>query len=221
MARVRSHYADPGRTSSPALPLTRGVRAVAPLALARAAGIPTLCLSAARALLQAMKGGPMNSPARRCILTTLAVLLALPVMLAGAEAAQAASGACSVKQARRDLVTAKVRVRRAKAQLREAERVLAETRRATRAYGAATGRWVRLSRRVGWPWREMPTLARIIAAESGGNPSAYNASSGCAGLLQLAPCHYRGRFDPLRPRANLACGLKLWRGSGWQPWTTY
>jgi hypothetical protein len=67
----------------------------------------------------------------------------------------------------------------------------------------------------------MPTLARIIAAESGGNPSAYNASSGCAGLLQLAPCHYRGRFDPLRPRANLACGLKLWRGSGWQPWTTY
>ena len=64
-------------------------------------------------------------------------------------------------------------------------------------------------------------IGNITVATTGGNPSAYNASSGCAGLLQLAPCHYRGRFDPLRPRANLACGLKLWRGSGWQPWTTY
>lgn len=163
----------------------------------------------------------MHGPVRRCIMTILVLLLALPVVLAGAEAAQAASGACSVKQARRDVAKAKVRLRRAMAQLRGAKHILSETRRATRAYGAATGRWVRLGRRVGWPWREMQTLARIIAAESGGDPNACNASSGCAGLLQLAPCHYRGRFDPYVPRANLAYGLKLWRGSGWQPWVTY
>jgi len=62
---------------------------------------------------------------------------------------------------------------------------------------------------------------RIIDAESGGVPYAVNAYSGCSGLLQLHPCHWSGRYDPLVPRLNLRGGLRLWRGSGWQPWVTW
>jgi hypothetical protein len=82
------------------------------------------------------------------------------------------------------------------------------------------GRWVRLGHRVGWSWLQFPTLFYVIDRESGGDPDVYNyQGSGCAGLLQLAPVHYLGRFDPTIPRANLAYGFKLWRGSGWAPWS--
>jgi hypothetical protein len=60
----------------------------------------------------------------------------------------------------------------------------------------------------------------VIDRESGGNPSVFNyEGSGCAGLLQLAPCHYSGRFDPTNAKRNLSYGLRLWRGSGWAPWS--
>jgi len=62
---------------------------------------------------------------------------------------------------------------------------------------------------------------RVMDAESGGSYLAVNSSSGCAGLLQLAPCHWSGQFDPYVPRNNLAYSLKLRRSSGWSPWVTY
>jgi soluble lytic murein transglycosylase-like protein len=85
------------------------------------------------------------------------------------------------------------------------------------------GRWVRLSRRTGWPWAEFATLTRIIDAESDGIPTAVNSSSECAGLLQLAPCWYSGKwqFDPYDPRLNLLYGLRVWRLCGWGAWVTY
>jgi soluble lytic murein transglycosylase-like protein len=85
------------------------------------------------------------------------------------------------------------------------------------------GRWVRLARRAGWPWAEFGTLMRIVDAESNGQPAAVNSSSGCAGLLQLHPCWYAGRwhFDPTIARLNLRYGLRVWRLSGWGAWVTY
>jgi hypothetical protein len=111
--------------------------------------------------------------------------------------------------------------RRAAAREREERYEARWVRRWTRAYGSRVGRWADDAIRAGWPAGELWTLGRIIRAESRGDPRAYNSGSGCAGLLQLAPCHYRGRFDPFDARRNLACGLKLWRGSGWRPWVTY
>ena len=117
------------------------------------------------------------------------------------------------------------------AALREARRAAAAARveryrrawieRWSDTYGANVGRWADEALDVGWPESQMWTLGRIIRAESGGSPGARNSYSDCRGLLQLAPCHWRGRFDPFDARLNLAYGLKLWRGSGWRPWVTY
>ena len=155
----------------------------------------------------------------------LVALIAATVFSVGAsgEPARAAQGACPVWQAERDVQAAKRAVARAEARLREARRVLAATERATALYGARTGRWVRLSRRTGWPWPELPTLTRVIDAESNGRPAAVNSATGCAGLLQLHPCWYAGRwqFDPTIPRLNLRYGLRVWRLCGWGAWVTY
>ncbi len=89
-------------------------------------------------------------------------------------------------------------------------------------YGYAVGRWTTLACAVGWPRREVPTLCRIVRAESGGNPRAYNPS-GCAGLLQLSRYWYRVKwsFDPFNARANLRHGRMVWRLCGWDAWVTY
>jgi len=83
--------------------------------------------------------------------------------------------------------------------------------------GTSNGvRWMPLARWVGWPSYTLGTLAYIIMRESSGRARALNASSGCAGLLQIHPCHgVANVFDPL---VNLAAGLRLWRASGWGPW---
>ena len=153
---------------------------------------------------------------------TVLVLVLWLCLFAGWSGANASApaGSCSVTQAKRDVAAAKRAVARAEARLREARHVLSSTRQYVSEYGSGVGRWTRLARRVGWPWPQFPTLMYVINRESGGNPAVYNyQGSGCAGLLQLAPVHYQGRFDPTRPRANLSYGLKLWRGSGWQPWS--
>lgn len=143
-------------------------------------------------------------------IAVLVLVGACLLAVAGAPALASEPGACSVKQARRD-------VARAQHKLDEARRVLAATRHYSAAYGTSVGRWVRLSRRVGWTWGQFPTLMLVIDRESGGDPHAQNPSS-ASGLLQLMSIHYAGRFNPLDPKRNLAYGLRLWHGSAWQAW---
>lgn len=116
------------------------------------------------------------------------------------------------------------RERAARKAAREAARAAAaRAAQSTASYGGGVERWRGLALEVGWSEAELPTLLRIIRAESGGNPRACNASSRCAGLLQLHPCWWDGRwsFDPFDPRLNLAYGLKVKRLSGWSAWVTY
>jgi soluble lytic murein transglycosylase-like protein len=59
--------------------------------------------------------------------------------------------------------------------------------------------------------------------ESSGRQNAYNASSACAGLLQLHPGWYRGHWgvpagDPFDPEYNLRTGRIIWGRCGWSPW---
>jgi hypothetical protein len=133
-----------------------------------------------------------------------------PAMVAAALEARRAALAAAAREARREAA-------------RERQKRYADgwVRRWTGAYGSSVGRWADEAIGAGWPDGALWTLGRILRAESGGDPRARNSYSGCSGLLQLAPCHWRGKFDPFDPARNLAYGLKLYRGSGWRPWTTY
>lgn len=83
--------------------------------------------------------------------------------------------------------------------------------------GSSNGvRWMPLARWVGWPEYTLSTLAYIIMRESSGRARALNPSSGCAGLLQIHPCH--GVANAFDPEVNLRAGLRLYRQSGWAPW---
>lgn len=83
--------------------------------------------------------------------------------------------------------------------------------------GTSSGvRWLPLARWVGWPASTLSHLAYIIMRESSGRPRALNASSGCAGLLQIHPCH--GVANVFDPEVNLRAGLRLYRQCGWSPW---
>lgn len=115
------------------------------------------------------------------------------------------------------------RIEREKAARKAAREAAARAAQSTASYGSGVERWRGLALEVGWSEAELPTLLRIIRAESGGNPRAFNASSRCSGLLQLHPCWWDGRwsFDPFDPRLNLAYGLKVKRLSGWSAWVTY
>lgn len=103
------------------------------------------------------------------------------------------------------------------------QRRIASEKAAERRAVSYGGPWGALAASVGWSESELPTLRRIIEAESGGNPRAHNSSSGCAGLLQLHPCWYNGywHFDPYDPRLNLLYGLKVKRMYGWSQWSTW
>lgn len=153
----------------------------------------------------------------RVLLLILGGLCLLALFPASGEAADA--GACSVRQAQRDVAQAKRAYVRATVRLREARHVLSATREHVRLYGQGVGRWTRLSRRVGWPWPQFPTLMYVINRESRGLPAAQSPTSGAAGLLQFMPFHWQGKWDPYDPRVNLRNGLLLWRGSGWSPWS--
>jgi len=155
------------------------------------------------------------------IAKTVLVLGAGVLLLSGAGVAGAATGtgACSVRQAHRSVHAAHRAYVRAASRYREAQRVLRATRAAASLYGSGVARWVRLARGTGWPWGQMPTLMMIIDRESGGSPNAKNPTSTASGLLQLMSIHWAGKFNPFAPRLNLSYGCKLWRGSGWQPWS--
>jgi len=54
-------------------------------------------------------------------------------------------------------------------------------------------------------------LKAIIQVESGGNPNAYNKSSGACGLMQLTPIIYKNlcrltKKEAMEPSKNIACG---------------
>lgn len=71
-------------------------------------------------------------------------------------------------------------------------------------------------------------LAEIIDCESGGDPSAYNRSSGASGLGQHLPRYYPDRaravgyddelIDPFRPRQNARVSAWLLAQQGTRPW---
>jgi soluble lytic murein transglycosylase-like protein len=92
-------------------------------------------------------------------------------------------------------------------------------KRLTHPKGSGASRWWPLARYVGWPSPQRSTLLAIIWRESNGNPNAVNRSSGCAGLLQIHPCH--GVTNVTDPAVNLRAGLRLWRSQGWYPWRLY
>ena len=144
-------------------------------------------------------------------------LITLALLLFPASAL--ADAACPVWQAQRDVEAAKRAVSRAEHKLSEARRVLAATKTFSATYGTAVGRWTRLSRRVGWSWPSLPTLMHVIDRESGGHEDAKNPVSSASGLLQLMSIHWAGRGNPFDPHWNLSYGLKLYRGSGWSPWS--
>lgn len=150
---------------------------------------------------------------KSAILVALIIAATIPA-ITHTEPARAASGACSITEAKRD-------VARAERRLAEARRVLAETRRYTDAYGASVGRWTRLARRVRWPWPQFPTLMRVMDAESNGSYTAANPYSGCAGLMQLAACWWSGIGNPYDPKFNLRRSLYVQRHCGWGAWSTY
>lgn len=161
----------------------------------------------------------------RYVLHTAIIALCFWAVVGGADASSRGSrgmGYDEALQAKREArAAARAAARRTEAQERKARNEARWIRRWTRAYGPSVGRWADESLQVGWPRGQMWTLGRIIKAESGGRAKARNPYSDCRGLLQLAPCHWRGKYDPFDPRKNLAGGLKLWRGSYWYPWVTW
>lgn len=58
----------------------------------------------------------------------------------------------------------------------------------------------------------------IVERESGGDPRAYNPSSGAAGWWQWLPDWYRGHFDPFDPIAATAFAWHRYQEAGWQDW---
>lgn len=95
-------------------------------------------------------------------------------------------------------------------------KVIAGKARMQHPGGSGAARWKPLALWVGWPRSSWPTLCYVITRESGGCVRALNASSGCAGLLQIHPCH--GVANACDPLVNLRAGLRLYRAAGWQPW---
>ncbi len=154
--------------------------------------------------------------ARRFPLVLPALILLLLTALVVTPGARA--GDARGVTATRDQLRAAHRAHMA-AERREAEAafVYRATCNATAAYGSPVGRWVWLSRQVGWPRSQVPALMYVINRESRGDPGVVNPSSGCAGLLQLHPLHGLGE-TALDPRTNLSFGLRLWRSNGWTPW---
>ncbi len=76
--------------------------------------------------------------------------------------------------------------------------------------------WADELRAVGFPESAIPHMLYIIDRESGGDPSAVNASSGACGLVQLYPCS--GGSAWLDPMTNLRLGFQKYQASGFAPW---
>jgi len=139
------------------------------------------------------------------------VLVGSSLHLVGAPPVQADGSACPVWKARRD-------VEKAEARLREARRILRETKRYSSLYGPAVGRWVRLARREGFGYDQLPTAMLVINRESRGDPRAKNPTSTASGLFQFLSSWWLGRWDPFDPVKSMHHAEKAVDKVGWAPW---
>ena len=85
---------------------------------------------------------------------------------------------------------------------------------------------------AGWPLPDVAQAVAVQLAESGGNPKAYNASSGATGLFQDLsshnPAYGRSPSDTnaqyqqklYDPTTNIKEALQLFNAGGWAPWQT-
>lgn len=83
----------------------------------------------------------------------------------------------------------------------------------SRLYGYRVGRWAPLVGRY-FPRSELRNALYCISRESGGDPNAYNHSSGATGLFQLVGYP----FDVFPPKVNVHMAFHLWQSRGWSPW---
>ena len=99
---------------------------------------------------------------------------------------------------------------------------------------SAPGCFADLAASLGWPAEVIPHLTQLVERESHCDPSSntgYRPSTGdwSLGLLQIntlgslwparaAQCGLSQREDLLNPSTNLACGLVLYKESGFKPW---
>lgn len=79
--------------------------------------------------------------------------------------------------------------------------------------------WYATASEVGWPDDEWPTVARVMACESGCDPGAHNRS-GASGLMQIMPTWWDGR-DPYDPAVNLTMALEVHQAQGWHAWSCF
>jgi len=82
--------------------------------------------------------------------------------------------------------------------------------------GSGAARWMPLAKHVGWPAATLPTLRAVIHRESRGIPTATNGIH--RGLLQIRQDHSPST-NLLSAPANLVIGLRMYRRSGWTPWS--
>jgi hypothetical protein len=69
-----------------------------------------------------------------------------------------------------------------------------------------------------WPGYLEGTAILVSRCETVKWTDFYNESSGAAGLFQLMPMHYAGKFDPFYHLANARYALGLYQERGWWPW---
>ena len=143
---------------------------------------------------------------------TLCVLFAWPAT------AFADNGVCTVADANQMVKRAEAKLLRAQQELREAKRVLAATKEFSSFYGSRVGRWVNLCRRSGFSWPNIAICMKVINRESRGDPKAF--SGYYAGLWQMSPSWWLGRFDPYDPVAQTRRAARSVDAVGWVHWPT-
>jgi hypothetical protein len=92
--------------------------------------------------------------------------------------------------------------------------------------GSGVKRWIPLMLWVGFHRHEIPTVVRVMTAESHGNENADNGI--CVGGMQIHMCWWRDKWHVTRARAktmlwNLTAALWIVRHDprGWLNWATY
>lgn len=76
-----------------------------------------------------------------------------------------------------------------------------------------------------FPAEQVANACRVMMCESGGNPNAKNSGSSASGLFQFLDGTWEsttGTPAPARaydPATQVAAAAKLWRSSGWAPWS--
>jgi hypothetical protein len=91
---------------------------------------------------------------------------------------------------------------------------------------AAVEQWRKLVEKY-FKYQNVTWGLNIIKCESGGNPNAYNSSSGASGLFQHLAKYWPPRAtaagfpgaSPFNPEANIAASANLFKASGASPWS--